>query len=60
MKSVKEAGPGELEALRRRTYRSLAMGKITSDGCDSIIRDINTLEQTIQETPEIRIKKGGS
>lgn len=60
MKSVKEAGPVELESLRRRTYRSLAMGKITSAGCDQIISDINALDRTIQETPEIKIKEGGS
>lgn len=41
MKSLKEVGPTELGALRKRAIRDLAMGRITQTDCDIAVAKLD-------------------
>lgn len=43
MKSIQEAGPGEIAAVKRRTIRTLAVGGITDDQCTFINKHLDAV-----------------
>lgn len=43
MKSLKEVGPPELDAIKRRAIRDLAMDRITPRDCDIVTTKIDDL-----------------
>ncbi len=56
MKTIQEAGPSEVSAIKRRTIRTLAMGKITDEQSafinkhlDAISGILETINKTIEE-----------
>ena len=53
MKSIQEAGPAEIAALRKRTFRTLATGQISDDQCAFITKHldaVNGMLETINRT----------
>lgn len=49
MKSILEAAPTELGAVKRRTIRSLAMGSIEEKDCDFITNHIDAILKRVAE-----------
>lgn len=43
MKSIQEAGPGEIAAVKRRTIRTLAVGGITEAECTFINKHLDSV-----------------
>jgi hypothetical protein len=52
MKSLKEAGPPELDAVRKRAIRDLAMGRITTYDCDMVVSKIDDVVGFIHNMEE--------
>lgn len=52
MKSILEAAPGELGAIKKRTIRSLAMGQIDEKDCDYITDRIDAILKRVAELKE--------
>lgn len=57
MKTIKEAGTEEIRALRSRTSRSLAMGRISREDHDFIVEKCDEIEARIQQMREIDPKR---
>jgi len=57
MKSILEAAPGELAAVKKRTIRSLAMGDIGQEDCNYIT---SRLDEILERVDSIVILEGGS
>lgn len=51
-KSLKEAGPTEVGAVKKRTLRQLAMGKINKDDADYIVELCDSISERIFEMEE--------
>lgn len=49
MKSILEAAPVELAAVKKRTIRSLAMGQIQEKDCDFINNHIDAILKRVDE-----------
>jgi len=43
MKTIQEAGPTEVAAIKRRTIRTLAMGGIKQEDCDFINKHLDAV-----------------
>lgn len=43
MKTIQEAGPTEVAAIKRRTIRTLAMGEIAEADCDFINKHLDAV-----------------
>jgi hypothetical protein len=43
MKTIQEAGPTEVAAIKRRTIRTLAMGAIEEKDCDFITNHLDAV-----------------
>lgn len=58
MKTMKEAAPDEVSVIKRRTLRSLAMGRISKDDAEYIINRLDEVEARIvsmvENSPETR------
>lgn len=52
MKSLEEAAPGEIGAIRRRAIRSYATGDISQIKCDAITKKLDELEQIVFDEPD--------
>lgn len=52
MRSIQEAGPGELAATKRRTIKTLAMGGITEEQCKIINKHLDAAVAAIEATKE--------
>lgn len=52
MKSILEAAPVELGAVKKRTIRSLAMGEIEQKDCDFINAHIDAILKRVSELNE--------
>jgi hypothetical protein len=52
MKSILEAAPVELAAIKKRTIRSLAMGQIEDKDCDFINTHIDAILRRVAELNE--------
>lgn len=52
MKSILEAAPVELGAVKKRTIRSLAMGQIGERDCDFINTHIDAILKRVAELNE--------
>lgn len=48
MKTIQEAGPGEIAAIKRRTIRTLAMGKITEEQCTFINKHLDAVNSVLE------------
>ena len=48
MKTIQEAGPAELAAVKRRTIRTLAMGGITEAQCTFINKHLDAALTAIE------------
>lgn len=48
MKSIQEAGPGEVAAVKRRTIRTLAVGGITEEQCASITKHLDAVTDLLE------------
>lgn len=48
MKSILEAAPTELAAIKKRTIRSLAMGQIEQGDCDFITTRIDAIVKRVE------------
>lgn len=51
-KPLKEAGPTELVAVRKRAIRDLAMGRISQYDCDQVVGKIDDLTGYIYNLEE--------
>lgn len=51
-KPLLEAGPGEIDAFRRRMHRDLSLGRITKEDCSALERLIYQIMNTLQEMKE--------
>lgn len=51
-KSLKDVGNLEVAALKRRTYRQRALGRISDGDCDYIVRRLEEIEVRIVEMHE--------
>lgn len=54
MKTIQEAGPAEIAALKKRTIRTLAMGKIDEGQCAFITKHLDAVNSVLEG-----INKGG-
>lgn len=52
MKSILDAAPDELAAVKKRTIRSLAMGQIAEEDCDYINSHIDAILKRVAELKE--------
>lgn len=52
MKSILEAAPAELGAVKKRTIRSLAMGQISEKDCDFINTHLDAILKRVNELNE--------
>jgi hypothetical protein len=52
MRSVKDAGPGEVDALRRRIGRALGKRAISSDDHDFIRTRLDEIDSRIEQMEE--------
>ncbi|UAJ16138.1 hypothetical protein SEA_RIKSENGUPTA_47 [Microbacterium phage RikSengupta] len=48
MKSIQEAGPGEIAAVKRRTIRTLAVGGITDEQCTFINKHLDAVSDMLE------------
>lgn len=48
MKSIQEAGPTEVAALKRRTIRTLAVGGITDEQCSFITKHLDAVSGVLE------------
>jgi len=48
MKTIQEAGPSEVAALKRRTIRTLAMGKIDEQQCQFINKHLDAINSVLE------------
>jgi hypothetical protein len=48
MKTIQEAGPGEIAAIKRRTIRTLAMGEITEEQCTFINKHLDAINGVLE------------
>lgn len=53
-KSLKQAGPPELQVVRKRAIRDLSMGRITQADCDHVVAKIDDLQGFIYNMEERR------
>jgi len=51
-RALKTMGLVELDSLRRRAIRQLALKRITPDDCNSIVKMVDELEAFIIKMPE--------
>lgn len=49
MKSILEAAPAELGAVKKRTIRSLAMGQISPEDCEYINQNIDAILKRVAD-----------
>lgn len=54
MKTIQEAGPSEVAALKRRTIRTLATGEITDNQCAFINKHLDAIAGMLET-----LNKGG-
>jgi len=58
MKSMKQAAPGEVSALRRRTLRSQAMGRVSKQDAEFIVKRLDEVEARVvtmtEDSPNTR------
>ena len=52
MKSILEAAPAEIGAIKKRTIRSLAMGQIEEKDCDFINNHLDAILKRVNEINE--------
>lgn len=52
MKSILEAAPAEVGAIKKRTIRSLAMGQIEEKDCDFINSHLDAILKRVSEINE--------
>jgi hypothetical protein len=52
MKSILEAAPAEIGAIKKRTIRSLAMGQIEEKDCDFINNHLDAILKRVNELNE--------
>ncbi len=52
MKSILEAAPAEIGAIKKRTIRSLAMGQINEKDCDFINNHLDAILKRVNELNE--------
>lgn len=52
VRSIKKRAPQELQSLRKRTLRILALGRISKEDADRVLRKISDLEEVIQHIDE--------
>ncbi|AWY04500.1 hypothetical protein SEA_GILDA_44 [Microbacterium phage Gilda] len=52
MKSILEAAPAEIGAIKKRTIRSLAMGQIEEKDCDFINNHLDAILKRVSEINE--------
>ena len=52
MKSILEAAPAEIGAIKKRTIRSLAMGQINEKDCDFINDHLDAILKRVNEINE--------
>lgn len=52
MRGVKDAGPGEVDRLRRRIGRALGASEITADDHDYIRQRLDEIDECIAEMKE--------
>lgn len=52
VKSIKTQAPVELLRIRQRVLRVLAMGRISQQDSDRVLRKVEDLEETIQQIDE--------
>ena len=52
MKSILEAAPAEIGAIKKRTIRSLAMGQINEKDCDFINNHLDAILKRVNEINE--------
>lgn len=52
MKTLKEAAPGEIDAVRKRALRSFAMGRIGKLDCDAVVSKCDELDTLVQGIDE--------
>lgn len=48
MKTIQEAGPGEVAAVKRRTIRTLAMGEISQEDSDYINQHLDAVIRKLE------------
>jgi hypothetical protein len=48
MKTIQEAGPTEIAAIKRRTIRTLAMGKIDDQQCAFINKHLDAVSGLLE------------
>jgi hypothetical protein len=48
MKTIQEAGPGEIAAIKRRTIRTLAMGEITDEQSAFITKHLDAINGMLE------------
>lgn len=52
VRSIKQRAPRELESVRKRTLRILALGRISKEDADRVINKIEDLEKVIERIEE--------
>lgn len=52
VRAIKQRAPKELESLRKRVLRILALGRISKEDADRVINKISDLEDTIERIDE--------
>ena len=52
MKSILEAAPAEIGAIKKRTIRSLAMGEIAQADCDFITKNLDAILARVNKLKE--------
>lgn len=52
MRGLKTAGINEVQAIKKRTMRLCAMGRISEEDSDKVIASANALEKTIESVVE--------
>lgn len=52
MKSILEAAPAEIGAIKKRTIRSLAMGQISEKDCDFINNHLDAILKRVDDLTE--------
>lgn len=52
VRAIKYRAPKELESLRKRVLRVLALGRITKEDADRVINKIDDLEKVIDRIDE--------
>lgn len=54
MKTIQEAGPKEVAAIKRRTIRTLAMGEIDQKSCDIINTHLDAVLKRLQTITPVK------